>query len=422
MPPVEQATNRAPAHSPASPEVPLSRAGKNIVPRTPATEDAMIHHVLSGALYLLKRGRYAESRNLLEAVLDLPTSRRWIYHAMAAFYLAQLTPSADAAPDLDLLEESFRANPVFPDSLALLVEHAPERAESLVQEVTGLSTLPASGFLRLLQSGLWVDLVPYWDNDNTWRGKTIFDFGARTGFHGLVFLALGASRYTAVDKAEKSYRQDFVKNHLAAGHPRMELGFTMLELAGRHGDRLNLIRVDKYRPAGERFDVVTLFATSEHLMEPDDVFRKLRRVLAPGGRLLMNHHNFFTWNGHHNRPKTVEEYHAMAAAGEDLSFADWNFFGKEITNTYLNRLTLDELRRELEKQFSIRRWDHEWLQLANGLERFSVEVLKRHPDKKPEDFLTQQVIVEAGHTDEQLRKLQRRGSVFRRLLGRLRGR
>ncbi len=46
---------------------------------------------------------------------------------------------------------------------------------------------------------------------------------------------------------------------------------------------------------GEQFDLVTYGDVLEHLLEPQDVLRETRNLLAPGGRVLISLPNIAFW-------------------------------------------------------------------------------------------------------------------------------
>ena len=53
------------------------------------------------------------------------------------------------------------------------------------------------------------------------------------------------------------------------------------------------------------FDVATLHNATEHLTDLPGVFASVARLLRPGEHLIFSHHNWFSWNGHHQEPKTA---------------------------------------------------------------------------------------------------------------------
>ncbi|MEQ8822502.1 MAG: methyltransferase domain-containing protein [Sumerlaeia bacterium] len=380
---------------------PLSADGKRILPDRPPGGEELIHHVFTAATFRIKKGQLAQGARLMESVLEMQTRYRYIYHAMAAFYLSLLYRSEDR-PDTDLLRQALETNPMFPHALELCLEHDREWGDELVTRKTRLAGLDLEGFALVMGCGVWKDINLFRHGDDWFAGKTVFDFGARTGFHALAFLAAGAASYTAVDKAEKSFRLARVKNHLKLNHPMTDLPFRMVDLARDNKKLLTLKRKEGTEYADrKRYDFVGLFATSEHLHDPAAVFALLEKLLAPSGRLMMSHHNFYSWNGHHNSPKSERQLKEMRAAGEDLSFADWQFFDKEITNDYLNRLTIAELRAVLDEHLDVVRWEREYTPIGKGLGRYGPEIARQHRERglTPEDLLTQRVLAEATKRD-----------------------
>ncbi len=377
------------------PTAPLPDA-KWLVPVRPAPADGLIDAMLRGALHCLKQGDDSAAANLLEAVLERPTRNRWIYHALAHLHLACLKSDQDQ-PQPVHLEAALRLNFWLPAALERCARHQPELGTRLLAELTGLEGLAFADYVAVMQTGLWKDLVPFRADDDSFRGRSILDFGARTGFHGLAFLAAGAARYAAYDKHSRSFHFDYVKNHMADEHDFTHLGFTMAQLAERHPRRFELICAKKFTPPRRRFDLICLFSVSEHLRRPDKVFRALVPCLARRGRLLISHHNFFCWNGHHGEPRSVAQLHRMQAQGQPTPLADWNFFDAPIDNTELNRLAPARLRTLLVRRYHIRRWETEYTRIGKGLERFHVGIARRHESIDAEDLLTQNILIELEH-------------------------
>lgn len=364
---------------------------KRILPAAPQQPDAMIHHMLKGALSLLKTGKPVEAANLLEAVAQTPTRNRWIYHALANFHLA-LLHARGGEPRVELLERALTDNCMFPDALATALKHAPAMAEKVIRQATGLAGLNAPDFLTIMQCGVWKDINLFRDSDDFYRGKRVLDFGARTGFHALAFFAAGAAAYVGVDHVEKAFQLKRVKNHLLPDHPMTDVGFSMEELAAQFPERIQVTR--KFRPKYEAgFDLIALFSVSEHLNHFAEVMRSLGKILSPRGEMLVSHHNFHSWNGHHSEPKSVSQLEHMQLEGTPAPMADWHFFEAEITAARLNRLPLSAVRALLAAHFEITQWQHEYSSLDQGLERFSPQCLREHPECEATELLTQRVLI-----------------------------
>ena len=120
------------------------------------------------------------------------------------------------------------------------------------------------------------------------------------------------------------------------------------------------MRAPKYSFAGYTnvkmfFDVATLHNATEHLTDLPGVFASVARLLRPGGHLIFSHHNWFSWNGHHQEPKTAGRIDPDNT--EQRRFVDWAHLSgthppDHYVMTKLNRLRLDEVRAITGQQLS----------------------------------------------------------------------
>lgn len=378
----------------------------------PPPEDGLIDHLLRCGYTCLNKKEYAYAANIFESALELETQNRWRYHGPAAYHLAQLR-AKDGRPDMGLLERCLRINPALPDALGLCIEHDRPLARRIVEETTGLGGIDIDTFHALMRSGNWIALNPFRHHDDTFRGKTVLDIGARTGFHGLSFLAAGAKLYAAMDPYPKSFIQTNVKNYLDVNHRRVELGVNMKQVAEQYPDRFKLTCFEGEYQDDNKYDFITLFVVSEHIMKLGQLFQDLRQWLKPDGRILVSHHNFYCWNGHHNVPKSKNQLEEMAARGEDLKRADWRFFKMAPKKTSLNKLPIRKVLRKMQKHFDLIHYEAVYTSYGKGIERFSPAILrtvqKEKPGLEPEDLLTQLFHAELRHKRNLLDRIRRIG-------------
>lgn len=81
----------------------------------------------------------------------------------------------------------------------------------------------------------------------------------------------------------------------------VDVAFDCLQAARRRWDRL--AAADGLRlPFGEVFDAVVSFETVEHVGDPEGFVAECRRVLRPGGRLVMSTPNRELWSPRSPRP------------------------------------------------------------------------------------------------------------------------
>jgi SAM-dependent methyltransferase len=274
--------------------------------------------------------------------------------------------------------------------LELLIKHDRKAATELVRKATRLGGLEAQDFLSIAKSGIWKHYGPFRNSDDMFNGKDLLDVGARHGFHGIVFLAWGGRCYSATDLAKDSFTIKQLKNQRTLNHDKTPLPFSMKEIAQLNPDRINLTVGESEPSGGGPFDYITLFSVTEHLKPPAKVFAGLCNHLSPKGKIFVTHHNFYCWNGHHAGPKSIAQFTDMIGRGEETALADWAFFEKPLAAS-LNRLTVDQLRREVEHYFNIQNWRVDYTQLGKGLERLNPEILKKVMPLTIEDILTQSV-------------------------------
>ena len=380
------------------PDVMVTAPTGRLLPRVPAPGDGLIHQVVLNAFAALKNHDNAYAVNLFEAVLRLETRNRWIYHSIAWQYLARLH-AREGRPDLEKLEQSLRLAPFMPDALELCMEYDRALAQRVIDEATGLKALELDGYLALMQAGNWTEILAFRHDDDTFRDKTVLDFGARTGFHGLAFLAFGARLYAAVDQVSKSYKQTSVKSYFHDDHRRMELGFNMREIGERYPERFRLMIADGTHKDPNRYDFIALFAVTEHLGKTTKIMRLLDQWLADEGRILIAHHNYYCWNGHHAKPNNTVTLRKMLEAGEEAPLADWQFFDeKPPEGAWLNKQTMAQFTEVCRRYYGVVEREVTYTKYGKGGERLSAEVLERigrdYPDLTPEDIMTQSLRLE----------------------------
>lgn len=134
----------------------------------------------------------------------------------------------------------------------------------------------------------------------------------------------------------------------------------------------------------ESFDFVMALTVTEHLSDPEKMFKEIARVLVPGGYFFFNHHNFYSWDGHHQGP-----YDVQALEGEltDLQkeLMDWGHLEKDIQyeeyekheKTFLNRIRWFDLMKTVEKTFFIVTWKSVYSPEKRGAARLTGDILSR---------------------------------------------
>ncbi|MEQ8964370.1 MAG: TylF/MycF/NovP-related O-methyltransferase [Azospirillaceae bacterium] len=232
-------------------------------------------------------------------------------------------------------------------------------------------------------------------------GRSVLDVGCGTGLHGIGYIVAGAGSYTGLDP-KISLDNDVAKNLNSGKHEHF--GATPREIM-RRMPRIRLIpgTFEDIAPQ-DKFEVVVLHNVTEHLINIEKVFEGIVGVLADNGIVIYNHHNFYSWNGHHLAPKSVDKIDEVDPEQQQLM--DWNHLDFEPPEGHyfhrgLNRIRLDDLRALTERFFDIDTWEERPSKTHQGAGRLTPEIKARHPEYTERELTTQNVFCIARHKAEQ---------------------
>lgn len=213
-------------------------------------------------------------------------------------------------------------------------------------------------------------------------GKRVLDVGCGSGLHGLGFITFGASVYVGVEPS-LVLDKDRVKNknlkRIDGKTPKQEFGWTPQEICVYfpnikliNGTNFNIDPLN--RALG--FDVISMHTVTEHLMDIESVFADLYTLLRPGGVVIFVHDNFYSWKGHHMKPKSVSDINVSDP--EQLNYIDWNHLTFDPPEGHyfrraLNKIRLDDLKILTERYFNIQIWD----EIENDFGRLTDEIIQR---------------------------------------------
>jgi SAM-dependent methyltransferase len=238
------------------------------------------------------------------------------------------------------------------------------------------------------------------------KGKRVLDVGCGTGLHGIGYVLVGAKSYTGLDP-KIDLDDDMGKNSRTNQYEHF--GATPRQIMKRM-PRIRLIpgTFEDIAPE-ETFDLIVLHNVTEHLHNIESVFEGISDRLHLDGKVLYHHHNFYCWNGHHLPPRTIDKIDNSDPA--QLEVMDWNHLSfdppvKHYIRRGLNKIRLDELKALTSRFFDIEIW-HEIKQTTKeGADRFSPDVLARHPEYTERELTIKNVLCVACHKGKALQQVK----------------
>lgn len=126
-------------------------------------------------------------------------------------------------------------------------------------------------------------------------GQRVLDAGCGEGYGAAMLADAGAERVLAVDLDAATIA------HVRATYPQVEA--IQAEFGAMPVEETSV-------------DLVTSFQVIEHVWDPPTFLRALRRVLVPGGELVLSTPNRLTFTPHHDHP--VNPFHVKEYAPEEL--------------------------------------------------------------------------------------------------------
>jgi 2-polyprenyl-3-methyl-5-hydroxy-6-metoxy-1,4-benzoquinol methylase len=224
------------------------------------------------------------------------------------------------------------------------------------------------------------------------QGKRLLDVGCGNGMHAIGYVVSGVTRYLGLDP-RVNLDADTAKSKT---NSRQEpLGFTPRDVLRCYPQTALVQGTFEAIAPDEIFDVAVLHNVTEHLSHLEEVIAGCVKRLAPDGRMIFNHHNYYCWNGHHLPPRTLR---AIAPGdSEQQKYMDWAHLdfdppaGHYIA-TGLNRVRLDELRAIVERYYDIKEWTERPSDENNGGLRLTPEIIARHPEYSERELRVHNVL------------------------------
>jgi len=217
------------------------------------------------------------------------------------------------------------------------------------------------------------------------KGRTVLDVGCGFGGFGMGFLVAGAASYAGIDP---DMDLDSTRARDKRTRRWADMGVTPRQIAEViPAIRLFQSRVEDHA-FDEKFDTIALHNVTEHLHNLDQVLSGLAAQCHADTELVLLHHNFYSWNGHHQAP--VQPAQLEETDPEHQRVYDWRHINAAPTLpetheilTTLSRIRLDDLRAALERHFDVVQWD-EILSNDATRARLTPEIVERVREAVPD--------------------------------------
>jgi len=229
--------------------------------------------------------------------------------------------------------------------------------------------------------------------------KDVLDVGCGRGVHGVGYILVGAKSYTGMDPILE-LDLDRAKNVRTGAAD--SFGWTPRQIMAKCSRITLLPATFESFPSDSSFDVAVLHNVTEHLIEIDEVMGRLASYVKDGGLLIFNHHNFYCWNGHHMRPKRIDQIDPSKP--EQKQFMDWAHISFEPPKGHyisrgLNKIRLDDLKALVSRDYKIEIWDEIPSNALNGGERLTDQIVAKFPELTRRDLQVHNVFCVARRTN-----------------------
>ncbi|WP_188113308.1 methyltransferase [Nocardioides humilatus] len=210
------------------------------------------------------------------------------------------------------------------------------------------------------------------------RGRKVLDVGCGFGGFGVGFLVAGAASYVGLDPS-----MDLDSTAAKDKRRRVwdDMGITPRQIT----ETLPAIRLlqSSAEDGGldETFDTIALHNVTEHLMDLEGSLASLTKLCHPETVVVLHHHNFYSWNGHHLPPVHAEQLDVDNERHQQVY--DWRHINAapDVPETHmfkrsLNRVRLDDFRAVVERHFDVVEWE-ETPSKDSSVARLTPEIVAR---------------------------------------------
>ena len=232
------------------------------------------------------------------------------------------------------------------------------------------------------------------------RGRRILDVGMGGGPHAIAYVESGAAGYVGVDPLVGSTTVRDFRNWKDPSIPAYHaFPFTVKDIERLYPNihlYPGLLEDVASNVKGHRPNLAMLNAVTEHLQHPESVFKTIWEVLDRNGILWADHHNYYSWTGHHQLPRTVASWNRDSPA--ENAVVDW----KHLEPTHpsygdanFNRIRLEDLRLIVAKYFEIESWRSSY----EAVSRLTPEIRRKWRRYSLAELLTQTVVIVGRRRD-----------------------
>jgi SAM-dependent methyltransferase len=227
-------------------------------------------------------------------------------------------------------------------------------------------------------------------------GARVLEVGCGRCWYAPLILGAGARSFTGFDRFVDFGERRILDRITTAAHHWTDANFEDVPLSleefldGFQDIRLDKADVVDHPYEDGAFDVAFALTVSEHVVDLRGTFRRIRDLLAPGGRFYTTHGNYYCWHGHHKPPKFVADLDPDDP--EQQAVVDWNHIRRLLANDsmdeHLNHARQHEIMEELGRHFVIDRW---WLLQSTaetGRDRMTPEIRASLPGYYEEELLS----------------------------------
>jgi SAM-dependent methyltransferase len=260
-------------------------------------------------------------------------------------------------------------------------------------------TLRFRSVFKCIQRGdlAWPSRIAPWV-----RGRRVLDVGCGKNLQSIGFLAAGARSYTGLDRS-LDLDSTILKDSRGCWSRRTEVGLSPKDLMTMR-PQVKYVRAtigEFAKAAAEPFDVIAMHNVTEHLMDLAGDLAHLSALIRPGGLIVFRHPNYYSWHGHHCRPRSVSEIDTSDQS--QAAVMDWAHTrlkpDESTVHAWIqktqNCIRLDDLRALIARHFCIQLWEETESTKRQGIDRLTAEVLARYPEFSRRDLATKCVFVVA---------------------------